>query len=292
MGLLDGKVALVTGAGGGLGRTHALLLAQGRRRGRGQRSRRRAGRHRRRDRDGRPGRPGDPGRGRPSGRRLRLGVRRRRPPGRWSSAPWTSSASSTSRSTNAGILRDKSFKNMTDEMWDIVMDVHLRGTYLVTKAAYDRMIEQESGGRIVMTSSTSGLLGNFGQTNYGAAKAGMAGFMRCLALEGAKYGVTVNLLAPAAWSRLTEDIMPEATAEPLAPEKGLAGGRLALQRRRRRHHRPHLRRRRQTRSPCWRGSRSRSPAGRTTRRRGASRPSARRSAPPPPTSRSRSTSPT
>ena len=84
---------------------------------------------------------------------------------------------------NAGILRDKSFKNMTDEMWDIVLDVHLRGTYLVTKAAYDQMIEQESGGRIVMTSSTSGLLGNFGQTNYGAAKAGMAGFMRCLAIE-------------------------------------------------------------------------------------------------------------
>ncbi len=108
---------------------------------------------------------------------------------------------------------------MTDEMWDIVLDVHLRGTYLVTKAAYDQMIEQESGGRIIMTSSTSGLLGNFGQTNYGAAKAGMAGFMRCLALEGAKYGVTVNLLAPAAWSRLTEDIMPETTAEPLAPEK-------------------------------------------------------------------------
>jgi NAD(P)-dependent dehydrogenase (short-subunit alcohol dehydrogenase family) len=120
---------------------------------------------------------------------------------------------------NAGILRDKSFKNMTDENWEIVLDVHLRGTYFVTKAAYDRMIEQGTGGRIIMTSSTSGLLGNFGQTNYGAAKAGIAGFMRCLAPEGAKYGITVNLLAPAAWSRLTEDIMPAAVAEPLAPEK-------------------------------------------------------------------------
>ena len=120
---------------------------------------------------------------------------------------------------NAGILRDKSFKNMTDDNWEIVLDVHLRGTYYVTKAAYDRMIEQGTGGRIIMTSSTSGLLGNFGQTNYGAAKAGIAGFMRCLAPEGAKYGITVNLLAPAAWSRLTEDIMPAAAAEPLAPEK-------------------------------------------------------------------------
>ena len=120
---------------------------------------------------------------------------------------------------NAGILRDKSFKKMTDEMWDVVLDVHLRGTYLVTKAAYDQMLVQEKGGRIVMTSSTSGLLGNFGQTNYGAAKAGIAGFMRCLALEGVKANITVNLLAPFAYSRLTEDLMPEQAAAPLAPDK-------------------------------------------------------------------------
>ncbi|REK00861.1 MAG: SDR family NAD(P)-dependent oxidoreductase [Acidobacteria bacterium] len=120
---------------------------------------------------------------------------------------------------NAGILRDKSFKKMTDEMWDVVLDVHLRGTYLVTKAAYDQMLAQEKGGRIVMTSSTSGLLGNFGQTNYGAAKAGIAGFMRCLALEGVKANITVNLLAPFAYSRLTEDLMPEQAAAPLAPDK-------------------------------------------------------------------------
>jgi NAD(P)-dependent dehydrogenase (short-subunit alcohol dehydrogenase family) len=119
---------------------------------------------------------------------------------------------------NAGILRDKSFKNMDDDMWDIVMDVHLRGTYLVTKAAYDRMLEQGSGGRIIMTSSTSGLLGNFGQTNYGAAKAGIAGFMRCLWLEGLKYGITVNVLAPTATSRLTEDILPEAVQDRFPPE--------------------------------------------------------------------------
>jgi NAD(P)-dependent dehydrogenase (short-subunit alcohol dehydrogenase family) len=119
---------------------------------------------------------------------------------------------------NAGILRDKSFKNMTDDMWDVVMDVHLRGTYLVSKVAYDAMIEQGNGGRIIMTSSTSGLLGNFGQTNYGAAKAGIAGFMRCLWLEGMKYGITVNVLAPTATSRLTTDILPEEIQEDFPPE--------------------------------------------------------------------------
>jgi NAD(P)-dependent dehydrogenase (short-subunit alcohol dehydrogenase family) len=120
---------------------------------------------------------------------------------------------------NAGILRDKSFKNMTDDMWDIIMAVHLKGTYLATKAAYDQMLEQGTGGRIIMTSSTSGLLGNFGQTNYGAAKAGTAGFMRCLYLEGVKYGITVNVLAPTAWSRLTEDILPEGMEDAFPPEK-------------------------------------------------------------------------
>ena len=69
-------------------------------------------------------------------------------------------------------------------MWDIILDVHLRGTYLVTKFAYDEMVSKGNGGRIIMTSSTSGLLGNFGQTNYGAAKAAIAGFMRCLWFEG------------------------------------------------------------------------------------------------------------
>ena len=120
---------------------------------------------------------------------------------------------------NAGILRDKSFKNMTDDMWDVVVDVHLRGTYLSSKAAYDQMLEQGHGGRIIMTSSTSGLLGNFGQTNYGAAKAGIAGLMRCLYLEGVKYGVTVNVLAPTATSRLTEDILPEEMQDSFPPDK-------------------------------------------------------------------------
>ncbi len=101
---------------------------------------------------------------------------------------------------------------------DVVIDVHLRGTYLTTKAAFDHMIGREGGGRIVVTSSTSGLLGNFGQTNYGAAKAGIAGFARCLWLEGAKYGVTVNTLAPTAMSRMTEDILPEGVQDQFPPE--------------------------------------------------------------------------
>ena len=122
---------------------------------------------------------------------------------------------------NAGILRDKSFKNMENENWDVVIDVHLRGTYLTVKHAYHQMLTQDHGGSIVVTSSTSGLLGNFGQTNYGAAKAGIAGFARCLFQEGLKYGIRVNTLAPAAWSRLTADIFPEGQnmEELLSPDK-------------------------------------------------------------------------
>jgi len=122
---------------------------------------------------------------------------------------------------NAGILRDKSFKNMDNDMWDAVINVHLRGTYLTVKAAYNQMMTQGNGGSIVMTSSTSALLGNFGQTNYGAAKAGIAGFARCLFQEGLKYNVRVNVLAPAAYSRMTADIFPEGQnmEELLSPDK-------------------------------------------------------------------------
>jgi NAD(P)-dependent dehydrogenase (short-subunit alcohol dehydrogenase family) len=218
MGMLDGKVALVTGAGGGLGRAHALLLAKegaavvvndlgGARDGTG------AG-HNMADKV----------------------VEEIKAAGGKAVADYGSVADPAQAKAmvqtavksfgkldicinNAGILRDKSFKNMTDDMWDIIIAVHLKGTYLVTKAAYDQMIEQGHGGRIVMTSSTSGLLGNFGQTNYGAAKAGTAGFMRCLYLEGIKYGITVNVLAPTAMSRLTEDILPEQMKDAFPPEK-------------------------------------------------------------------------
>ena len=217
MGMLDGKVALVTGAGGGLGRAHAMLLARqgasvvvndlgGARDGTGS-----------------------------SNTMAQLVVEEIEAEGGQAIANYGSVTNRDDAQgmveetveafgkidiliANAGILRDKSFKNMDDDMWDVVLDVHLRGTYLSTKVAYDKMVEQGGGGRIIMTSSTSGLLGNFGQTNYGAAKAGIAGFMRCLWLEGIKYGITVNVLAPTATSRLTTDILPEEIQENFPPE--------------------------------------------------------------------------
>jgi NAD(P)-dependent dehydrogenase (short-subunit alcohol dehydrogenase family) len=106
---------------------------------------------------------------------------------------------------NAGILRDKTFKKMPLDDWDIVMDVHLNGTAYVTHAAWPIMYEQNYG-RIVFTSSSSGIFGNFGQANYGAAKMGMLGFMNVLALEGRSKNVRVNTLAPAAATRLINTI--------------------------------------------------------------------------------------
>lgn len=102
---------------------------------------------------------------------------------------------------NAGILRDKSFKKMDLGDWDIVMDVHLNGTAYVTSAAWPIMSEKNYG-RIVFTSSVSGIFGNFGQANYGAAKMGMLGMMNVLAIEGLSKNITVNCLAPAAETRL------------------------------------------------------------------------------------------
>lgn len=217
MGMLDGKVALVTGAGGGLGRAHALLLAQ----------------------EGASVVVNDLGGSRDgTGAGTSMAddvVEEIKAAGGQAVANYGSVTNREDAENmiktcverfgkidiciaNAGILRDKSFKNMDDSMWDAVIDVHLRGTYLTTKVAYDTMLEQGTGGRIIMTSSTSGLLGNFGQTNYGAAKAGIAGFMRCLWLEGLKYGITVNVLAPTATSRMTTDILPEDIQDNFPPE--------------------------------------------------------------------------
>jgi NAD(P)-dependent dehydrogenase (short-subunit alcohol dehydrogenase family)/acyl dehydratase/putative sterol carrier protein len=118
---------------------------------------------------------------------------------------------------NAGILRDKSFANMTPEMWEAVLAVHLDGAYNVTRPAFLRMREQGYG-RIVFTTSAAGLFGNFGQTNYSAAKMGLVGLMNTLKLEGEKYGVKVNTVAPLATTRLTEDVFPPEVQEQLKPE--------------------------------------------------------------------------
>ena len=220
MGMLDGKVALVTGAGGGLGENHALLLAKegacvvvndlgG-------------------ARDGTGG----------SSAMADQVVASIKAMGGSAVADYGNVASEEDAAgmiktavdnfgkldfviANAGILRDKSFKNMDNEMWEAVLNVHLRGTYLTVKHAYHQMLDQGEGGSIVVTSSTSGLLGNFGQTNYGAAKAGIAGFARCLFQEGLKYGIRVNILAPTAFSRMTEDVLPEDKnlEELLSPDK-------------------------------------------------------------------------
>ncbi len=217
MGMLDGKVAVVTGAGGGLGRAHAMLLAQ----------------------EGASVVVNDLGGSRDgtgAGSSMADSVVEEikasggRAIANYGSVTSRDDATAMISSAveafgkidiliaNAGILRDKSFKNMEDDQWDAVIDVHLRGTYLTTKAAYDTMLEQGTGGRIIVTSSTSGLFGNFGQTNYGAAKAGIAGFMRCLWLEGLKYGITANVLAPTATSRMTTDILPEDIQDNFPPE--------------------------------------------------------------------------
>jgi NAD(P)-dependent dehydrogenase (short-subunit alcohol dehydrogenase family) len=107
---------------------------------------------------------------------------------------------------NAGILRDKAFHNMDDTMIDAVIDVHLKGAFYVSQPAY-RLMREQGYGRIVNTSSASGLFGNFGQANYGAAKAGLAGLTRVLAMEGASHGIKVNAIAPLAATRMTEDIL-------------------------------------------------------------------------------------
>ena len=118
---------------------------------------------------------------------------------------------------NAGVLRDKSFSNMSMSDFEFVVDVHLMGTVKTTHAVFPIMKEQNYG-RIVVTTSSSGLYGNFGQSNYGAGKMGVVGMMNKLELEGAKYYIHVNALEPVAGTRMTEDLMPPEAEALLTPE--------------------------------------------------------------------------
>ncbi len=200
----ENRVAVITGAGGGLGRQHALLLAS------------RGASVVINDLGGAvDGSGGDLGRPRRQRRRSTISAASPLPTATPSRRPKAARPSSRPRIdafgridiviNNAGILRDKTFHNMTESA-HAVIDVHLKGAFNVTRPAFIKMREQ-SYGRIVNTSSNSGILGNFGQANYGAAKMGLVGFTRVLAAEGAKYNIKANALAPVARTRMTEDLL-------------------------------------------------------------------------------------
>ncbi len=212
MALLTGKVALVTGAGGGLGRCHALALAK----------------------EGAKLVVNDLGGSRDgSGAAHSMAdkvVDEIKTLGGQAVANYDNVASVAGGErivksaldafgqldicvNNAGILRDKTLAKLTEDFWDPVVDVHLKGTYCVSRPAFNHMKERGQGGVIINTSSTSGLNGNFGQSNYGAAKAGIWGFSRCLALEGQRNAIRVFILAPVALTRLTEDLAGMQTEE-------------------------------------------------------------------------------
>ncbi|WP_327589093.1 SDR family oxidoreductase [Nonomuraea sp. NBC_00507] len=119
---------------------------------------------------------------------------------------------------NAGILRDKSFGKMTVEEFDAVMAVHVRGSYLVSQAAYPIM-KAAGYGRVVNTSSPAGLFGNFGQANYSTAKMGLVGLTKTLGIEGARNGIKANAIAPVAWTRMTESLLPAEFEAKFTPER-------------------------------------------------------------------------
>jgi NAD(P)-dependent dehydrogenase (short-subunit alcohol dehydrogenase family) len=201
----DGKVAIITGAGGGLGRQHALLLAS------------RGALVVVNDLGGNVD-----GTGSDTGAAQTV-VDEIRAAGGEAVADTNSVATPEGGEAilqsaldafgrvdivinNAGILRDKSFHNMDPDLMNPVFDVHLKGAFHVTRPAWVKMREQGYG-RVISTSSAAGIFGNFGQANYGAAKMGLVGFTRVLAVEGAKYDIKVNAIAPLALTRMTENII-------------------------------------------------------------------------------------
>ncbi len=217
MGLLDGKVAIITGAGGGIGRAHARLLAK----------------------EGAKvlvndlGGPRD-GSGKDTGPAQQVTQEIQREGG-------TATANTDNVATaegaaalvkaavdaygrvdvlvnNAGILRDKSFLKMDEGMWDAVVAVHLKGTFLCSQVFAKQVVAQGGGGRVVNTTSVSGMLGNFGQANYSAAKAGIYGLTRTMSIELQKHRITVNAIAPIAKTRMTEDLPMFQGVDTLTPE--------------------------------------------------------------------------
>lgn len=210
---LDGKVALVTGAGGGLGRAYALLFAE---RGASVVVNDLGGDIK--------------GEGKSSSAADRV-VEEIRAKGGNAVASYDSVEEGekivqTALDTygridivvnNAGILRDRSFARTSDLDWDLIQRVHLRGSFKVTRAAWNHMKNQNYG-RIIMTASTSGIYGNFGQANYSAAKLGLLGLSNTLAIEGQKYNIQCNTIAPTAGSRLTETVLPQELVDALKPE--------------------------------------------------------------------------